>query len=514
MVTNRMGLLRTATASAEKQHIGMPVLEISNAGVRYFRSSKRDDVQSLIYRTLLHRERQSEFWALQDFSFIGCSGDIIGIIGANGAGKTTLCKLVSGLLRPDTGNISVKGDVLALLSLGAGFNHELSGRENILLNGLMLGLSKSQIYKLLPEIIDFAGIERFVDQPLKTYSTGMKARLGFSIAVTADPEILIVDEALGVGDAEFSRKAALRMKELVERAKLVIVVTHQLDFVEKHCTKALWIDKGKARAWGTPAEVVPLYQASVPVSSPKAHRAVNLQETTAQSYSKEVVVAHNVGVKFSMVGPRHRTSVFWPLKDISFSVRQGDILGVIGRNGAGKTTLCRLLTGILRPDIGNLSVNGEVTAFLTIGTGFNDQLTGRDNVFLNGMMLGIPKTKLTSLYQEIVDFSELNSFMDTPVKQYSRGMKSRLGFSIAATIEPDVFILDEALAVGDLSFYEKASTRMQELLSSAKAVIVVTHDLSFVARVCTRAIWIEGGTIAFDGNPKEAVAAYTAVGRR
>ena len=145
-----------------------------------------------------------------------------------------------------------------------------------------------------------------------------------------------------------------------------------------------------------------------------------------------------------------------------------------------------MISGILKADRGEVLVDGKITALLTFGMGFNDQLTGKDNVYLNGMMIGIQKKRLFGLYPDIVEFSELAKFMDEPVKHYSRGMKARLGFSIAAMIRPDVFIIDEALRVGDMSFYEKASTKIQELMALAKTVIVVTHNMTFVEKVCTR----------------------------
>ena len=186
----------------------------------------------------------------------------------------------------------------------------------------------------------------------------------------------------------------------------------------------------------------------------------------------------------------------------------GEIIGIIGPNGAGKTTLCRVLIGVLKADRGMVLVDGEITALLGFGTGFNNQLTGKDNIYLNGMMLGLAKRKLVDLYADIVEFSGLARFMDEPIKHYSSGMRSRLGFSIAAMIEPDVFIIDEALSLGDIAFYEKASARIQELIALAKAVIVVTHDLALVEKVCTRALWLDRGTVQFDGDPKEAVARY------
>jgi len=491
-----------------------PIIEAKGLGVRYVLGNRREDIQSFTYN-LFKKRRKGELWALRDVNFVGYSGDILGIIGSNGAGKTTLCKVVSGLLRPDTGEIRISGQVSALLSLGTGFNQELSGEENILLNGMMLGLSKNDVLNIFPQIVDFSGLQRFISQPLKYYSSGMKARLGFSIAAMVEPEILVLDEALSVGDLEFSEKASQKMQEIVLKAKMIMVVTHQVDFVQKYCTRALWIDKGSVRASGRPTEVVSTYKASI-VEKPKTTKIISFPETKTQVGTSEVAVARQLGVKFMLKASHSishkvgwkRKEPFWSLKDINFKVREGDILGIIGPNGAGKTTLCRLLSGILKADSGKFFVDGEITALLTFGTGFNVQLTGTDNVYLNGMMLGIPKKKLKNLYGDIVEFSGLGKFIDQPVKNYSSGMKSRLGFSIAAMIKPDVFIIDEALSVGDASFYAKASAKIQELIGRAKAVIVVTHNMAFVEKVCTRALWLQDGIIKFDGSPKETIAEY------
>jgi teichoic acid transport system ATP-binding protein len=282
------------------------------------------------------------------------------------------------------------------------------------------------------------------------------------------------------------------------------------------------LDHGAVRTAGLPQEVVRAYKESVPEAD-KRKKSLTLSETKSQRGVSPVVEVCHVGVCFSLLGGRaerdgktrllsgffsKEKTPFWALQDVSFTVHGGDIIGIIGPNGAGKSTLCRVLSGILRADRGEVLVKGDVTALLTFGTGFNDQLTGRDNVYLNGMMLGMPKKSLRSLYSDIVQFADLARFMDEPVKHYSSGMRARLGFSIAAMITPDVLIVDEALSVGDMSFYEKASAKMQELIAQAKAVIVVTHNLAFVEQVCTRALWLSGGAVQFDGNPKEAVARY------
>lgn len=493
-----------------------PLVEAAGLGVRYSLGSRREDIQSLTYNALFRRRQDKEFWALRDIHMVGYAGDILGVIGANGVGKTTLCRVLSGLLRPDEGTLRVEGQVSALLSLEAGFNDQLSGRENIFLKGMMLGLSRHQLKELFPQIAALCGIGRFIDEPLNHYSTGMKARLGFSIAAAVEPDVLILDEVLSTGDLEFSEKAGQKLQELIVKSKMVIVVTHQLDFAQKYCTRLVWLAHGKVMAEGTPYNVVQLYRQSIPDTR---KGTAYLRETRVRAGTSRAAEISHLGVKFSLhrngfttAFPKFRQAknpTFWALQDVSFTVNEGDIIGVIGRNGAGKTTLCKVLTGILEPDQGKVRVDGETTALLTFGMGFNNQLTGRDNVYLNGMMLGIPRRRLADLYPDIVEFSGLAEFVDETVKKYSRGMRARLAFSIAAAIRPDVLIIDEALGVGDLEFYEKASAKIQELIAEAKAVVVVTHNLTFVEKICTRALWLDRGILRFDGNPGEAVAAYT-----
>jgi teichoic acid transport system ATP-binding protein len=189
-------------------------------------------------------------------------------------------------------------------------------------------------------------------------------------------------------------------------------------------------------------------------------------------------------------------------------IKKGEVLGVIGRNGAGKTTLCRTLNSIIKPDEGSVSVDGKTNALLGFGTGFNLQLPGKDNIFINGLLMGIPLKELKGIYQDIVDFSELDTFIDRPVKQYSSGMRARLGFSIATMIQPDTLIIDEALSAGDASFQEKASQKIQELVYQSDAVIVVSHNLHFVEQVCTRVVWIDKGRIVAEGTPQAVIKDY------
>lgn len=200
-----------------------------------------------------------DFYALQNISFTAEKGDIIGIIGVNGAGKSTISNLISGVVPPTSGTINTKGEA-ALISIGAGLNNQLTGRENIELKCLMLGFSKKQIKELEPEIIDFAEIGDFIDQPVKKYSSGMKSRLGFAISVNIDPDILVIDEALSVGDKIFAQKCLDKMNSFKEKGKTIFFISHSIGQVKQFCQKALWLEGGQVKAYGPIKEVIPQYE--------------------------------------------------------------------------------------------------------------------------------------------------------------------------------------------------------------------------------------------------------------
>jgi len=200
---------------------------------------------------------------LKNVSFVVDRGEAFGIIGRNGSGKSTLLKIISGILKPTSGAVKVLGRIAALIELGAGFHPEITGRENIVINGIMLGLSRREIDERFDRIVDFSGIGDFIDQPVKTYSSGMYVRLGFAVAVHVDPEILLIDEVLAVGDEEFSQKCIAKIQEMKYRGVTLVFVTHQLDQVRNLCDRALWLDHGEASAIGDPARVVDDYLQAV-----------------------------------------------------------------------------------------------------------------------------------------------------------------------------------------------------------------------------------------------------------
>ncbi len=204
---------------------------------------------------------------------------------------------------------------------------------------------------------------------------------------------------------------------------------------------------------------------------------------------------------------------FWALRDLSFEVGPGEALGIIGPNGAGKSTLLKLLTRILRPTCGQLALRGRIGALIEVAAGFHPDLTGRENVFLQGAIMGMRRAEIGRKFDAIVEFSGVEEFIDTPVKRYSSGMNARLGFAIAAHLDPDVLLVDEVLSVGDVGFQERCVARMRELLARGVPLIFVSHNLTAVVDLCTRAILIDHGIVQFDGRPAEAVNEFRRAGR-
>jgi ABC-type polysaccharide/polyol phosphate transport system ATPase subunit len=229
-------------------------------GVRYnLRFNRKQSVRDTL-GSLLSRRRADEFWALRDVSVRVVHGESLAVIGPNGAGKSTFLQVLAGIIRPSEGRVDVRGAVSGLLTLGAGFDQELTGRENIHLAGAFLGLDEAVVRDLLPGIIAYADIGDFIDAPLKIYSSGMRARLGFAIATSVNPDILLLDEVLATGDAVFREKSKARVIELVRAAKAVVLVTHDMTWVTEYCNRAILIEKGRIVVEGDPADVVKVHQ--------------------------------------------------------------------------------------------------------------------------------------------------------------------------------------------------------------------------------------------------------------
>lgn len=229
---------------------------------------------------------------------------------------------------------------------------------------------------------------------------------------------------------------------------------------------------------------------------------------TLSSQARDVMRRFKCRLSRTKFDPLSVGEEFWALKDVSFKIEEGDRFGIIGRNGAGKSTLLKILSRIIEPTAGEIKIRGKISSLLEVGTGFHPELTGRENIFLNGAILGMSKKEIIRKFDEIVEFAEIEKFLDTPVKRFSSGMYTRLGFSIAAHLDPHVLILDEVLAVGDFMFQTKCLKKMKELGRSGKTIIFVSHSPQSVATLCNKAIYLENGRLKEEGDVMKCLKAY------
>ena len=249
----------------------MNAIEVLHASKIYRRYDRRRQFatlkSALLSRSLVRDLKPDEtFAAVQDVSFTVPKGRTLGVIGRNGSGKSTMLKLVAGITKPTTGSVKVHGRISALIELGAGFHPEISGRENVFINGIMLGLTKKEITRRFDEIVEFAELEDFIDAPVKTYSSGMYMRLGFAVAIHVDPDVLLVDEVLAVGDEGFTHKCLDKFAEFKRRGRTILLVTHSLGLVERFCDEAVWLDHGRLKGAGDPRRIVGAYVTDVEVA--------------------------------------------------------------------------------------------------------------------------------------------------------------------------------------------------------------------------------------------------------
>jgi lipopolysaccharide transport system ATP-binding protein len=205
---------------------------------------------------------------------------------------------------------------------------------------------------------------------------------------------------------------------------------------------------------------------------------------------------------------------FWALKGIDLEIQPGEVVGVIGRNGAGKSTFLKILSRITKPTVGRVKLHGRVGSLLEVGTGFHPELTGRENIYLNGAILGMTRREIDQKFDEIVDFASIESFLDTPVKRYSSGMYVRLAFAVAAHLEPEIMLVDEVLAVGDMQFQRKCLDKMDDVARGGRTVLLVSHNMAAIEALCSRVVLVDGGRVVHDGNPSEAIRAYIEITRQ
>lgn len=241
----------------------------------------------------------------------------------------------------------------------------------------------------------------------------------------------------------------------------------------------------------------------------------NLSKSFVISHQKDIKKTSALGELINTLkkplgggGPGYTKETFWALDDVSFNVMPGEIFGVLGKNGSGKSTLLKILSRIIEPTRGSVKIHGRVASLLEVGTGFHPELTGRENIFLNGSMLGLSRREMVSKFNQIVEFSEVERFLDTPVKFYSSGMYVRLAFSVAAHLEPDVLILDEVLSVGDAAFQKKSLGKIKDVMNSGCTVLMVSHSASTIEELCTQAVWLDKGKVRRIGTTSELLDEY------
>jgi ABC-type polysaccharide/polyol phosphate transport system ATPase subunit len=293
-----------------------PAIEVSRVSKIYRRFSHKKQFatlkSALLSRSLIRNLRPDEtFTALNDVSLTVPKGQTLGVIGRNGSGKSTLLKLVAGITKPSSGTVKVNGRISALIELGAGFHPEISGRENVFINGIMLGLSKREVAERFDEIVEFAEMKEFIDAPVKTYSSGMYMRLGFAVAIHVDPEVLLVDEVLAVGDEGFTHKCLDKFAEFKRRGKTILLVTHSLGMVERFCDEALWLDTGRIKGSGDPKRIVGAYVTDV---EKREERELAASDARAKQ-----------GADAAIVSPDEPASAVLPDNPVETATAEGDM---------------------------------------------------------------------------------------------------------------------------------------------------------------------------------------------
>ena len=237
------------------------VIKVDHVSMRFnLASEKIDGIKEYLIRSLKKKIVYTEFWALKDVSFEVCNGEALGIIGLNGSGKSTLLKIIAGVLKPTKGETYVRGRVAPLIELGAGFDFDLTAKENVFLNGALLGYSREYLQENYEDIVEFSGLDTFMDVPVKNFSSGMVSRLAFAIATIGQPDVLIVDEALSVGDYHFQQKCEARIHRMKENGTTILFVSHNMDQVKQLCNKIVWLEKGEVKKAGSPEEICTEYQ--------------------------------------------------------------------------------------------------------------------------------------------------------------------------------------------------------------------------------------------------------------
>lgn len=615
-------------------------------------------------------ELRQELRALDDVNLDVSPGEAVGLIGRNGAGKSTILKILAGVSSPTTGTVECVGRVGSMIELGLGFHPELTGRENARGTATILGLTVEQADAAMDDIIEFSGIEDAMDTPLKHYSTGMRARLGFAVAVHVPTDILLIDEVLAVGDDEFQLRCVDRIAEMQRAGTTLLFVSHATWLVADVCERAIQVRRGRIVDDGPSAEVIGRYLtpapvdldqadhptlhftsfemrtpkvkpwgvldmvAEVEVTEPTAEPAIALDvswvnhspdksiarvssalpaelkepgryrlvgrsnqlpadsglagvrvalidERTQRLHDREQaeflidgtvtrrgpqlaaevdwsmhlltdeevaelisaseqdldvpqpdrvddlgdqtvppgVEAHQLEKRFhsglrragllsalpSRLEARERSGDIVALNGLDLRVAPGQCLGIIGPNGSGKSTFLKTVAEVIAPTSGSLTSRGRLVSMLELGIGFHPDLSGEENVRQTSGLLGVDAGELPEMLPGIIEFADIGEAIRAPLKQYSSGMRIRLGLALAVYSRPDLLLIDEALAVGDPQFQKKAVQAVRRLVDEGCTAVFVSHDLSLVEEMCDWVVRLEQGRVVDQGPSAEVV---------
>jgi ABC-type polysaccharide/polyol phosphate transport system ATPase subunit len=349
----RAGSTRSDRAASRMASSG-PAITVENVSKRFrIYHERNDSLKASVMRG--KRAEYEEFWAVDDVAFEVYPGETFGIIGQNGSGKSTLLKCMARILRPDKGSIGVRGKLVALLELGAGFHQELSGRENVYLNGSILGLSSKEIDAKFDDIVDFAGLGRFIDTPVKNYSSGMYVRLGFSVAINVNPDVLLVDEVLAVGDETFQRRCAEKFGEMQRDGKTIVVVSHGLGQLRLLCDRLAWLQQGKLAGLGPTKDVIDQYLGTVSVSRLPGHDGISKRWGSGEVTIQSITVIGPGGTPTDKVhtGDDVRLRVAYKVNEpggvvrpvVGFGLHRLDGVLVSGANSREQGLIPEVLTG-------------------------------------------------------------------------------------------------------------------------------------------------------------------------
>ncbi|MBL8778017.1 MAG: ATP-binding cassette domain-containing protein [Acidimicrobiales bacterium] len=607
------------------------------------------------------RHYRQEHTALHAVDLDIAPGDSVGLIGANGAGKSTLLKLLAGVIEPSEGEVRRVGSIGSMIELGLGFHLELTGRENVRGTATILGLTPDEAEAAMPAIIEFADIADAIDTPMKHYSTGMRARLGFAVAVHVPADILLIDEVLAVGDQEFQEKCVERITEMHDAGTTLLFVSHSTWLVAAVCERVVHVRKGRvvddgpateviqrylspqsveladaeqptmqfgsftlenprlgpwdelvltadvevtaetpepaigmALNWATLAPEVTIARVTSPlpaaVRRPGRYRlrgrtsglpadsghaqvqVVLVDETTQRVHGRDggeiwiegpvtreqpqmatevefaleqvtgdpdadarrqralsggdgratgplVVECRGVEKRYhaglrkggfraalpSEVMPAERDGEVRALDGVDLDVRRGECLGIIGPNGSGKSTILKCIAGVTAPTAGEVITRGRLVSMLELGIGFHDALTGEENLRETAGLLDLSRADLEDAMDAIVAFADIGDALRAPVKQYSSGMRTRLGFALAINARPDLLLIDEVLAVGDRAFQKQAINAVRALVEAGASAAFVSHDLELVEEICDRVVRLDAGRVVDEGPAAEVV---------